>query len=96
MNAIFEIGLLSAGLKSVGMLAVVLALLIGVLYLMKRFISPQGASKGELSIKVISSLHLSPKEKIQVIEISGEKIVLGVTPNAINFLTRIPAGNEQK
>lgn len=96
MHEIFSLGLFGIGLKSISILAIVLALLICVLYLIKRFVFPQSALRKDLPIKVISSLHLSPKEKIQVVEISGDKIVLGVTPNMINFLTRIENGNEQK
>ena len=69
--------------------------------------SPRGRGKGELIIKVISSLYLSPKERVEVIEISGERIVVGITPGNINFLTRLSgykqengnieyAGNDQE
>jgi flagellar biosynthetic protein FliO len=94
MNETFSFGLFSLGLKSVSMLAIVLALLIGILYLTKRFTFFQGKFRNDLPINVVSSLHLSPKEKIQVVEISGERIVLGVTPNMINFLTKLDDGNE--
>ena len=84
-----ELNLISTGLKTMAMLFIVLGLLILVLYLMKRFIFLRRRAKGDLLIKVLSSLHLSPKERIEVIDISGEKIVLGITPGNINFLTKI-------
>ncbi len=71
------------------MLFIVLGLLVLVLYVMKRFLIPRRGNKGDLLIKVLSSLHLSPKVKIEVVEILGEKIVLGLTPGNIRFLTKV-------
>jgi flagellar biogenesis protein FliO len=56
---------------------------------MKRFLFRRKEAKGDLAIKVISSLHLSAKERIEVIEISGERIVLGIAPGNINYLTKL-------
>jgi flagellar biosynthetic protein FliO len=81
--------LINTGLKTVAMLFIVLGVLILVLYIMKKFMSPKGKDKGDLIIKVVSSLHLSPKERVEVIEISGERIVVGIAPGNINFLTKL-------
>jgi flagellar protein FliO/FliZ len=81
--------LINTGLKTIAMLFIVLGVLILVLYIMKKFMSPKNKGKGELIVKVVSSLHLSPKERIDVIEISGERIVVGITPGSINFLTKL-------
>ena len=81
--------LINTGIKTVAMLCIVLGVLVLLLYMMKRFMSPRGKSKGELLIKAVSSLYLSPKERIEVIDISGERIVVGVTPGKINFLTKL-------
>ena len=51
--------------------------------------SPRGKDKGDLIIKTVSSLHLTPKERVAVLEISGERIVVGITPGNINFLTKL-------
>jgi len=87
--------LINTGLKTVAMLFIVLGVLVLVLYIMKKFISPKGRGKGELIIKVVSSLHLSPKERVEVIEISGERIVVGITPGNINFLTKLSRHKER-
>jgi flagellar biosynthetic protein FliO len=81
--------IINTGIKTAAMLCIVLGVLVLLLYVMKRFMSPRGKYKGDLLIKTISSLYLSPKERIEVIEISGEKIVIGVTPGKINFLTKL-------
>ena len=90
--------LISTGIKTVAMLFIVLGLLVLVLYFMKRFLFLRRGAKGDVFIKVLSSLHLSPKERIEVIEISGERLVLGVTPGTISFLTKLndlPGGNKE-
>ena len=89
MNGMSELNLIGTGLRTVAMLSIVLGLLVLVLYLMKRFLFINRGVKGDLLIKILSSLHLSPKERIEVIEISGERIVLGITPGNITFLTKL-------
>lgn len=84
-----EPGLINTGIKTAAMLCIVLGVLVLLLYVMKRFMSPKGKYKGDLLIKTVSSLYLSPKERVEVIEISGERIVIGVTPGNINFLTKL-------
>ena len=77
------------------MLLLVLGFLVFVLYFMKRFLIKGRDSN--VFIKVVSSLHLSPKERIEVIDVSGERIVLGITPGSINFLTKIgPSKDKEK
>ena len=84
-----ELDLINTGLKTTAMLFIVLGFLILVLYLVRKFILPKGKAKGDMLIKVLSTLYLSSKERVEVIEISGEKIVLGVTPGSISFLTKL-------
>jgi len=84
-----ELNLINTGIKTTAMLFLVLGLLVLLLYIMKRFLFLRRGPKGDRLIKVLSSHHLSPKERIEVIEISGEKIVLGVTASNISFLTKL-------
>jgi len=84
-----ESELINTVLKTIAMLFIVLGLLVLILYLIKRMMLPKGKVKGDLVIKVVSSLYLSPKDRVEVIEISGERIILGVTPGNINFLTKL-------
>lgn len=81
--------LINTGIKTIAMLFIVLGVLVLVLYIMKKIMSPKRNGKGDLIIKVVSSLHLSPKERVEVIEISGERIVVGITPGNINFLAKL-------
>jgi flagellar protein FliO/FliZ len=88
---------LSTGIKTTAMLFLVLGLLVLVLYFMKKFLFKGRDSKGNVFIKVVSSLYLSPKERIEVIDVEGERIVLGITPGNISFLTKIgPTKDKEK
>ena len=91
-----EMDLISTGIKTIAMLFIVLGFLFLVLILIKKYVSPKTKVKGDLSINVLSSLHISPKDRIEVIEVSGQRIVLGVTPGRINFLTKLQGANEGK
>ena len=89
MGELLEFNLVSTGVKTMAMLFVVLALLVITLYLFKRFSNFHGHTTGEISIKTLSSLSLTPKDKLQVVQIEGEKIVVGVSPSGINYITKI-------
>ena len=58
----------------------------------------QGAAKAldahPVTMKTLASYNLAPKQKLTLIEVSGEKILLGVTPDQINYLTSIKAGEK--
>ncbi len=47
---------------------------------------PPGA---ELSLKTIATHALGPKQRITVIQVGNEQILLGVSPDSINFLTSL-------
>jgi flagellar protein FliO/FliZ len=64
-------------------LAVVLALLMGAVWLLKRFSSPL---RGNGPLRILGITPVGTREKIVLVE-AGEKILLlGVTPNSINAL----------
>jgi flagellar protein FliO/FliZ len=78
-----------AGLKTLGMLSIVLGVLIVVLILMKRFLyRKNGLGDGQL-ITVLSSHHVTPKGRIALVDVAGEKLVIGITPENITRLGRI-------
>ena len=96
MEGLFELNLVSTGIKTFAMLFVVLALLMIVLYFLKRFSIQGKQTKGDVTLKALSSLSLSTKERIQVVEISGEKYVLGISPSAITLITKIADNSDEK
>lgn len=73
-------------LKTAGMLGLVLGVLIAVLYLIKRY-SIHGTGRSDKNpIQMLASYHLTPKEKIVLLDVLGEKILVGVTSQTINTL----------
>ncbi|MCR9278836.1 MAG: flagellar biosynthetic protein FliO [Pseudomonadaceae bacterium] len=68
-------------------LAATLAVVFVCALLLKRFGAPVGTSSGGMS--VIASLALSSKERLIVVEISGEQVLLGVSPGQIRMLTSL-------
>ena len=89
MGELLEFNLVSTGVKTMAMLFIVLALLVITLYLFKRFTNFQANTAGDISIKTLSSLALTPKDKLQVVQIEDEKIVVGVSPSGIKYITKI-------
>ena len=68
------------------MLFMVLALLLLVFYLLKRFLAARTGSTTRDLIKVLTVHHLSPKEKLILVNVMDETILIGVTPNQISTL----------
>ncbi len=87
--------LLGATLKTFATLCVVLGLLILILYLMKRFFYLRNSLGDEKLIKMIASFHLAPKARVVLIEVMGEKLVVGVSQDSIRLLTKIESVPEQ-
>ena len=70
--------------------AIMLAGLLVLMTLRKLRMRAAGALEAtSLTMKTLASYNLAPKQKITLIEIGGEKILLGVTPDQINYLTSI-------
>ena len=81
-------------LKSVAVLSLVLGAVIGILYLMRRlFYGHSGASHRGI-IRMLASCYVAPKERIILIEVLGEKLLVGVTPHSINCLAKISNDRE--
>ncbi len=88
-DMVYQPNLWGAGLKTLAMLCIVLGILILVVFLLKRFsYLKQGSGHGQL-IRVLSSYHMTPKERIALIDVAGQKMVIGITPGNITCLAQI-------
>jgi flagellar protein FliO/FliZ len=76
-------------MKSAGMLCIVLAVLIVFLYLLKRFLAFKGVQHRTDVIQMLACHHVSPRQRVLLLDVLGEKILLGVTPQQITSLGRI-------
>ena len=83
-------GLASAGLKMIGVLALVVGLLLGCLYLLRR-LSPAVARGGLLSreMRLLAQYPLGPKRILALVKVGSRTLLLGVTEANINLLTEV-------
>jgi len=91
-----ELDLMSTGLKTLAMLSLVVGLLLLCLFGVRRFLLFRKGGRGDSLIRRCSSLYLSAKERIEVLEIAGERIVVGITPGRISFLTKLEGSEREE
>ena len=85
-----EISLISSFLKMIFALAVVLGLLIGVMYFVKMFMQQTGpVSDNQVLINVISSKYLGPKNRIILVEVLDQLLVIGISNQQMTTLAAI-------
>ncbi|PKN33637.1 MAG: flagellar biosynthetic protein FliO [Deltaproteobacteria bacterium HGW-Deltaproteobacteria-19] len=77
----------SALLKMLFALAIVLGLLIGSVYFLKKFMAPAGGGDEGQAIRILATRSLGPKSSILVVDILGKVVALGVTGAQISVLT---------
>ena len=80
----------SAGslLQTILALIFVLALLIGLAWFLKRY-GPK-VTGGNASMRVLGSLNLGGRERVVLIEVADQWIVVGASPGRINALATMP------
>ncbi len=76
-------------LKSAAMLCLVLALLFTVLFIMKRFFFNRNKFSERGQIKTIASCHVGPKERVMLLNVLEENVLIGITQQQITCLARI-------
>jgi flagellar protein FliO/FliZ len=79
-------------LQATLILLFVLALLLGLLWFLKRMGVGTGQRRGGF-YKVLATSALGPREKIVLIEVGDTWLVLGMTSSSINTLHSMPAGS---
>jgi flagellar protein FliO/FliZ len=82
--------LFSSSLKTVSALLIVLSLMLMIVYFVKKYLLKEGSLLGmDKQIKVLSTSYIAPKKSINLVEVAGEILVLGMTANNITFLNKI-------
>ena len=71
--------------RTFGMLFVVLGLFFLAFYLFRKF-SGGAAAKGADLIQILAVHHISPKERLMLVKVINEHLLIGVTPQAITSL----------
>jgi flagellar protein FliO/FliZ len=84
------VSLVSSFLKMIFALAIVLGLLFGVMYFVKRFMSQVApASDNQALINILSSRYLGPKSSIILVEVMDQVIVVGISNQQMTALACI-------
>ena len=78
----------SGALQMVFGLLVVLALLLGALWLLKRISMPRGPVAGLL--RVVAGVAVGARERVVILELGNSWLVLGVAPGQVTTLAEIP------
>ena len=75
-------------LQTIMALMLVLALLVGLAWVMKRY-GPK-MSGGSANLRVVGALNLGGRERIMVVEVGDQWIVVGAAPGRVNALHTMP------
>ena len=71
-------------LPALGALVIVLALILALAWVAKRWMGTPGISRS--SFKVLGAMSLGPREKLLLVDVGGKQVLLGVTPGSITSL----------
>lgn len=83
-----DISLAGSMLQVVLALALVLGLIVGAAWLMRRFsLLPNAAGK---QMRVVSGLMVGQRERVVLVEVRDQWLVLGVTAQNVNLLSSMP------
>ena len=69
-------------------LALVLALVVGSLWLLKKLVAPRGESAGLL--RVVGGTAVGTRERVVIVEVGSTWLVLGVAPGRVSALAEVP------
>lgn len=87
MNAAPE--LLSSALKMMAALAMVLGGLLVVVHFARRYLRPAGGAVSQRLMRVVASQTIGVKKAVTLVEVPGCVLVLGVSSDRIQLLSRI-------
>jgi flagellar protein FliO/FliZ len=76
-------------LQTILALVLVLGLLLGLAWFLKRF-GPRGMMGGGANVKLVGALNIGGRERIMVVEVGDQWIVVGASPGRVNALATMP------
>ena len=76
-------------IKSAAMLCVVLGVLLAVLFLVRRLFYQQSRNSGQGLIKMLATYSVAPKQRLLLLDVLGEKILVGITPQSIHRIATL-------
>lgn len=69
-------------------LVIVLALMVGSLWVLKKLVAPRGDGAGLL--RVVAGIAVGTRERVVIVEVGSTWLVLGVAPGRVSALAEIP------
>ena len=69
-------------------LVIVLALMVGSLWVLKKLVAPRGGGAGLL--RVVAGTAVGTRERVVIVEVGSTWLVLGVAPGRVSALAEIP------
>lgn len=87
--------LIKSNLVSILMFLSIMVLGCIALYFSRNIFSKKFGKKTDANIKIktLAVSSLSPKQKVTLVEVCGERILLGVTPSSVSFITKLATDN---
>ncbi len=79
-------------LETAGGLVIVLAVLLGLAWVFKRYLAVPGVGKGR--VQVIGGVSLGPRERAVIVEVEGERLLLGVAQGNVRMLHRLAVSDQ--
>ena len=78
--------MIAAGLKMIASLGVVLAMILALLYGVRKLTSQRMGAAGGKRIQVLESHYMGVKKTISLVRVPGKVLVLGISGDRINLL----------
>jgi len=89
-----EVGFTGALVKMVGGLAGVLALVLILYWLLRRFMPGQGIPLKGARMRVLGRLGLGQRAQVALVRVGEEVLILGVTPGSVTLLDKLDGTQE--
>ena len=86
---------LSGKMIGVAVFSGVMIVALGMFHLARRLVARgrgatgRGGAESTTSLKMVASYNLAPKQRVTLMEVGGEQILLGVSPGGIQYLTTV-------
>jgi flagellar protein FliO/FliZ len=75
--------------------AIVLALLGGVLYVLKRMQNGSLLGNPQRKIRIIEAISVAPRQRVILLRVKDQDVLIGVSPQQINHLASFPLTAEE-
>jgi flagellar biosynthetic protein FliO len=81
-------------LKMISALALVLGIMIGLAYLVRRFFQQTGmAAPDGSAISILTVKYLGPKSSIMIVDILGQAVVIGMSNHQMSYITTLDSAD---